>query len=113
MTFTVLQRGRIVGMTSILFEPTDPQGVEIGGTQLAPRTWGTGVNTRVKQLLIDKIFEQGARWIQFRTDERNGRSAAAIRKLGAVDLGVHQDHRVRRDGTRRASRIFRILAPDG
>lgn len=112
VTFTVLHRGRVVGMTTVLFEPTDPEGVEIGGTQLAPPAWGTGVNARAKQLLIGTIFDQGAQWIQFRTDERNARSAAAIQKLGADDLGVHQDHRVRRDGTRRNSRIFRLAAPD-
>jgi len=77
-------------------------------TQLDPRVWGTGVNTEVKDLLFAVIFRHGAQWIQLRTDERNGRSAAAIRKLGARDLGVHQDYLVRRDGTRRRSRIFRL-----
>jgi RimJ/RimL family protein N-acetyltransferase len=54
------------------------------------------------------IFRHGAQWIQLRTDERNGRSAAAIRKLGATDLGVRQDRLVRRDGTQRCSRFFRL-----
>jgi N-acetyltransferase len=107
-TFTVRQDGRVAGMTSVLFDPGDPAGAEFGGTQLDPGVWGTGVNTEVKQLLFEVIFRHGAEWIQLRTDERNGRSAAAIRKLGAADLGVHQDHRVRRDGTRRRSRIFRL-----
>ncbi len=106
-TFTVRQEGRVAGMTSVLFDPGDPAGAEVGGTQLDPGVWGTGVNTEVKRLLFEVIFPHGAEWIQLRTDERNGRSAAAIRKLGAADLGVHQDHRVRRDGTRRRSPIFR------
>jgi N-acetyltransferase len=108
VTFTVRQEGRVVGMTSVLFDPHDPAGAEVGGTQLDPGVWGTGVNTEIKRLLFGVIFRHGAEWIQLRTDERNGRSAAAIRKLGATDLGVHQDHRVRRDGTRRRSRIFRL-----
>ncbi|GAB3196799.1 hypothetical protein GCM10027062_06880 [Nocardioides hungaricus] len=99
---------RIVGMTSVLFDPTDPDGVEVGGTQLDPAVWGTGVNARAKRLLFAAVFAQGAQWVQLRTDERNGRSAAAIRKLGARDLGVHQDHRVRRDGTQRRSLVFRV-----
>ena len=107
-TFTVRQDGRVVGMTSVIFDPGDPAGAEVGGTQLDPGVWGTGVNTEVKRLLFEVIFRHGAEWIQLRTDERNGRSAAAIRKLGAADLGVHQDHRVRRDGTSRRSRIFRL-----
>lgn len=108
VTFTVRQGGRVAGMTSVLFDPDDPAGAEVGGTQLDPDVWGTGVNAEIKRLLFGVLFRHGAEWIQLRTDERNGRSAAAIRKLGAADLGVHQDHRIRRDGTRRRSRIFRL-----
>ena len=107
-TFTVRQDGTVVGMTSVDFDLADPAGVELGGTQFNPAVWGTGVNATVKRLLFDAIFDYGAEWIQLRTDERNGRSAAAIRKLGATDLGVHPDHRIRRDGTRWQSLMFRL-----
>jgi RimJ/RimL family protein N-acetyltransferase len=89
----------------------DPAGAEIGGTLLDPGVWGTGVNTQVKRLLLALIFRHGAQWVQLRTDERNRRSAAAIRKLGATDLGIRQELLVRRDGTRRQSRIFRLDRP--
>jgi RimJ/RimL family protein N-acetyltransferase len=69
------------------------------------------INTAVKRLLLAVIFRHGAQWVQLRTDERNGRSAAAIRKLGASDLGIRQEHLVRRDGTRRNSRMFRLDRP--
>jgi RimJ/RimL family protein N-acetyltransferase len=108
VTFTIRQAGRPVGITSVLFDPRDPAGVEIGGTLLDPEVWGTGVNTDVKRLLLAVIFGHGAEWVQLRTDERNGRSAAAIRKLGATDLGSYPEQFVRRDGTRRRSRIFRL-----
>jgi N-acetyltransferase len=108
VTFTVRQNGTVVGMTSVIFDPADPEGVEVGGTQLDPAVWGTGVNAAVKRLLFDPIFDYGAEWIQLRTDERNGRSAAAIRKLGATDLGIQPDHRIRRDGSRRNSLMFRL-----
>lgn len=108
VTFTVRQRGAVVGMTSVIFDQQDPGGVEVGGTQFNPDVWGTGVNAAVKRLLFDAIFGHGAEWIRLRTDERNGRSAAAIRKLGATDLGVQPDHRIRRDGTRRQSLMFRL-----
>jgi N-acetyltransferase len=110
-TFTVRQGGYAVGITSVLFDPHDPAGAEVGGTLLGPGVWGTGVNTEVKRLLLAVIFRHGARWVQLRTDERNGRSAAAIRKLGATDLGIRQEPLVRRDGTRRQSRIFRLGRP--
>ena len=110
-TFTVRQDGRAVGITSVLFDPHDPAGVEVGGTLLDPDVWGTGVNTEVKRLLLAVIFRHGAQWVRLRTDERNGRSAAAIRKLGATDTGIHEEHLVRRDGTRRRSLIFRLDRP--
>jgi RimJ/RimL family protein N-acetyltransferase len=110
-TFTVRQGGRAVGITSVLLDPHDPAGAEVGGTLLDPGVWGTGVNTEVKRLLLAVIFRHGAQWVQLRTDERNGRSAAAIRKLGATDLGIRQEHFVRRDGTRRRGRIFRLDRP--
>ena len=110
-TFTVRQRGRVVGITSVLFDPDQPKGAEVGGTLLDPNVWGTGLNTQVKRLLLSVIFRHGAEWVQLRTDERNGRSAAAILKLGATELDVRQEHHVRRDGTRRRSRLFRIERP--
>jgi hypothetical protein len=57
------------------------------------------------------LFGNSAQWVQLRTDERNERSAAAIRKLGATDLGTRQENLVRRDGTIRRSRIFRVNRP--
>ncbi|MFE3755682.1 GNAT family N-acetyltransferase [Nocardia tengchongensis] len=108
IVFTIRVAGVIVGTTSVHYDPADPVGVEIGSTMLDQSTWGTGINTRAKHLLIRELFAAGASWIQFRTDERNGRSAAAIRKLGATDLGVRQDRLVRRDGTVRRSRFFRL-----
>ncbi|MEU8896148.1 GNAT family protein [Nocardia sp. NPDC048505] len=106
--FTVRHRGVIAGTTAVLYDPAAPDGVEIGATMFDPAVWGTGVNARTKQLLIPAVFAQGAAWIQLRTDERNARSAAAIRKLGAVELGVRGDRLVRRDGSVRRSRFFRI-----
>jgi hypothetical protein len=52
VTFTIRQGERAVGITSVLFDPHDPAGVEVGGTLLDPEVWGTGVNTDVKRLLL-------------------------------------------------------------
>ncbi|MGW4126236.1 GNAT family N-acetyltransferase [Nocardia sp. NPDC004711] len=111
LTFTVRRARGVVGRTSLIWDPSAPEGVEIGGTQFTPTVWGTGINMRAKALLIGEVFTQGAEWIRFRTDERNLRSAAAIRKLGATDLGVHQDTIIRRDGSARRSRFFRLDPP--
>jgi RimJ/RimL family protein N-acetyltransferase len=110
VTFTIRRDGRVVGTTSVLFDLGDPDGAEVGGTQLDPAVWGTGVDPAVKRLLFGVLFGHGAQWVQLRTDERNHRSAAAIGKLGPADLGLVPDHRVRRDGTVRRSRMFRLDA---
>lgn len=107
LTLTIRRDGQVIGTTSII-DVDDPRGVEIGATQLSPGVWGTGVNRRVKRLLIAALFEAGYEWVQFRTDERNLRSAAAIRGLGAEDLGIRQDTIIRRDGSTRSSAFFRL-----
>jgi RimJ/RimL family protein N-acetyltransferase len=110
-TFTVRLGAAVVGTTSVFQDQSVPEGVEIGATLFDPAVWGTGVNSSAKRMVVRELFEQGAAWILFRTDERNGRSAAAIRKLGATDLGVRQDDLVRRDGSVRRSRFFRLERP--
>ncbi len=110
LTFTIRIDEQVIGTTSII-DVDDPQGVEIGATQLSTGAWGTGVNRRVKRLLIAALFASGCNWVQFRMDERNVRSAAAIRFLGAEDLGIRQDTIIRRDGCTRSSAFFRLHRP--
>jgi RimJ/RimL family protein N-acetyltransferase len=111
LVLTARLAGLVVGTTSVLYDLSAPDGAEIGGTQFNPTVWGSGVNTRSKQLLLRELFRQGALSVQFRTDERNLRSAAAIRKLGATEIGVREHDLQRRDGTWRRSVIFRLPRP--
>lgn len=97
-----------IGTSSFIPNPDDGESIEIGATYLTPSTWGTGVNDRVKRLMIDLAFSSGASWVQFRTDERNARSAAAIAKLGALSTGTRTEDWIRSDGSRRTSRMFRL-----
>lgn len=106
-TWIVLLDGEPVGTTSHLPNP-DPSVVEIGATFMAPDTWGTGLNRRVKALMVDAARRAGAQWIRFRTDERNGRSAAAIRKLGTTGDGTVLEDIIRADGSQRTSLLFRL-----
>ncbi|MCL7458316.1 GNAT family protein [Micromonospora echinofusca] len=107
-TWVIEVAGDVVGTRSFLLDPDDDAGVEIGSTYLSPRLWGSGVNRRTKQLMASAAFDDGAASVQFRTDERNLRSAAAILKLGAVELPAREDRWIRTDGTRRVSRFFRL-----
>lgn len=105
----------LVGTSSYLFDAAEPDGIEIGATLLSPSAWGTGINATAKALMIGAAFAAGAHWVQLRTDERNGRSAAAIMKIpGAVELPARRERNITRpDGSVRTSRVFRIPGPDG
>ncbi|MBX3067917.1 MAG: GNAT family N-acetyltransferase [Cryobacterium sp.] len=105
-TFVIRKSNEVVGMTSVIKVLDDTEALEIGATQLSKVVWGTGLNLIVKQLLIGAIFIAGTSTVKFRTDERNERSAAALRKLGAKELGTFQDSLVRRDGSSRKSIHF-------
>jgi RimJ/RimL family protein N-acetyltransferase len=86
--------GRVIGMTRFLSlrtrpQQTTPYALEIGGTWLASSAQRTGVNTETKYLLLQFAFEE---WrvarVDFKTDDRNERSKAAILRIGASFEGV-------------------------
>lgn len=110
--FAVLQLAgdRLVGSTRYMEVQAASKGVEIGWTWYAPDTWGTVVNPEAKYLLLQHAFEQwGAIRVQLKTDLKNVRSQAAIRKLGARYEGILRSHRIRRDGTIRDTVMFSII----
>jgi RimJ/RimL family protein N-acetyltransferase len=110
--FTVVLRDsrRIIGSTRYLDVRPAHRGVEIGWTWYAPDTWATLVNPEAKYLLLRHAFETwGAIRVAFKTDGRNVRSQAAIRKLGAQAEGIHRSHRIRPDGTVRDTVWFSII----
>jgi RimJ/RimL family protein N-acetyltransferase len=99
----------VVGMTNYI-QPDFPRGVtEIGGTYIAPRVRGTGYNDVMKQLMIDHAFALGFRRIEFRVDERNRRSRAAVLKLGAIHEGTLRAERITWTGHIRNTCIFGLL----
>lgn len=108
--FAVLTAGgEVVGTTSY-WDVSPAEGrVEIGATWLRRSSWGTGVNTEAKFLLLCHAFEGlCCTTVVLRTDERNLRSRGAIEKLGArLDRAVPRDMR-RPDGTWRTSLYYSI-----
>jgi RimJ/RimL family protein N-acetyltransferase len=80
------------------------------GTMLMPAFWGGAANPEGKLLLMTRAFEVlGATRVQFKVDERNARSQAAMVKLGAVREGVLRKYQRRPDGYQRDSVIFSVL----
>jgi len=110
--FALILDGRIVGMSGYLNIAEERQTLEIGGTYLQPDQRGTGLNRRIKHLLIPRAFSSGFRRIEFRIDVRNGRSMAAVEKIGGVREGVMRQERVTWNGHVRDTALYSILAEE-
>lgn len=107
--FAVLEAEVLVGMTGYLNIAEAHAALEIGATYLHPRVRGTGLNGRIKTLMIDHAFACGFDRIEIRVDTRNARSLAAIAKLGAVHEGVLRRNMITWTGHVRDTAIFSIL----
>lgn len=110
--FAACQGTRVVGTTAYLRPDVCDGVLELGGTYIAPSVRGTGYNGRMKRLLIDHAFACGFRRIEFRVDERNQRSQAAVLKLGARREGLLRQDRITWTGHLRSTCIFGLLRED-
>jgi RimJ/RimL family protein N-acetyltransferase len=108
-TFVLFEGDELVGMSSFLGIDEGRQTLEIGGTYYRPRFRGTGFNRRIKDMMLARAFDCGFRRIEFRVDQRNARSQAAVKKLGAVREGVMRADRITWTGHVRDTVLFAIL----
>ena len=110
MPYAILDGDRLVGMTAWLRPDWSAQTVEIGNSYIHPDARGTGFNGRLKRLMIEHAFAVGIRRIEFRIDERNKRSQAAVAKLGATKDGVLRSERITWTGYERDTGLWSLLA---
>lgn len=110
--FSILADGVLVGVSAFIGVDSDRGVLEIGNTYYVPRIRGTGLNHRVKALMIGRAIHCGFRRIEFRVDSRNRRSQAAMTKLGAVREGVIRAERITWTGHVRDTVLFSILADE-
>jgi RimJ/RimL family protein N-acetyltransferase len=108
--FAILLEGKLIGMSAYLGIDAERGVLEIGNTYYVPHLRGTGLNRRVKDLMIGRAIACGFRRIEFRVDSRNARSQAAMAKLGAVREGVIRAERITWTGHVRDTVLFSILA---
>lgn len=108
--FAVLLGEQLVGMSCFIGIEPERGVLEIGNTYYVPALRGTGLNRRVKDLMLKRAFGQGFRRVEFRVDSRNARSQAAMAKLGAVREGVIRAERITWTGHVRDTILFSILA---
>ena len=108
-TFVLFESDELAGMSSYLGIDESRQTLEIGATYYRPHLRGTGLNRRVKDMMIGRAFDTGFRRIEFRVDRRNLRSQVAVTKLGAVREGILRADRITWNGHVRDTVLFAIL----
>jgi RimJ/RimL family protein N-acetyltransferase len=107
--FAIFDNGALAGISGYLNLDPASGVAEIGGTYMTPAVRGSGLNTRIKPLLIARAFACGFQRIEFRIDARNGRSLRAVEKLGAVREGVLRHQRITWTGYIRDTVVLSIL----
>lgn len=110
MPYAVFDGARLIGMTAWLRPDWSAQTVEIGNSYIHPDARGTGVNGRLKKLMIDHAFGVGIRRIEFRIDERNKRSQAAVAKIGCFKEATLRSERITWTGHVRDTALWSLLA---
>lgn len=110
--FAILNGEQIAGMSAYLGMEPERGVLEIGNTYYVPHLRGTGFNGRIKDLMIGRAIGCGYRRIEFRVDARNGRSQAAMSKIGGVREGVMRQDRITWTGHVRDTVLFSILADE-
>jgi len=107
------QLNKYVGSTrfydiQLAFETT-----QLGYTWYSKKVWGTGLNQHCKYLLLQFAFDKmNFKRVEFRADNDNKRSIAAMQKIGCTVEGILRSHLPRPDGTRRDSIVLSITKED-
>lgn len=112
MPYAIFGGDTLVGMTAWLRPDWSAETVEIGNSYLHPNARGTGFNGRLKRLMIDHAFAAGIRRIEFRIDERNKRSQAAVAKLGCTKEATLRSERITWTGHVRDTALWSLLAAE-
>jgi RimJ/RimL family protein N-acetyltransferase len=109
IVFDKLQN-KYVGSTRFYDIQLNNRSTQFGYTWYSESTWGTGLNEHCKLLLLEFAFETiGFERVEFRADNRNKRSIAAMKKIGCTVEGVLRNHLPTSDGTRRDSIVLSML----
>jgi len=84
--------------------------LQLGYTWYGKAFQGTGLNKHCKYLLLTFAFETlGMERVEFRADNQNVRSIAALKSIGCTVEGVLRSHMPNQTGGRRNSIVLSIL----
>jgi RimJ/RimL family protein N-acetyltransferase len=99
-----------VGCTRFYDIQLNFQTTQLGYTWYSKKCWGTKLNANCKYLLLQFAFDQMAfERVEFRADNNNKRSIAAMQKMGCTIEGVLRNHLPKPNGSRRDSIVLSIL----
>ncbi|MCY7291956.1 MAG: GNAT family N-acetyltransferase [Ferruginibacter sp.] len=86
------------------------KSLQLGYTWYGKAFQGTGLNKNCKLLLLQFAFEElGMERVEFRADNNNEKSKAAMKSIGCIEEGVLRSHMPYSSGVRRDSIILSIL----
>lgn len=104
------QSGQYAGSTRFYDIQIKNDTLQLGYTWYGKDFRGTGLNKHCKFLLLQLAFETfGAERVEFRADNRNQRSIAAMKSIGCTVEGVIRSYMPLREGLRRDAIILSIL----
>lgn len=102
-----------VGCTRFYDIQLNFQTTQVGYTWYSKKCWGTKLNENCKFLLLQFAFDQmGFERVEFRADNNNKRSIAAMQKIGCTVEGVLRNHLPMPNGKRRDSIVLSIVKED-
>ncbi len=104
------ERGQYAGCTRFYDIQLPYKTVQLGYTWYGKAFQRTGVNRHCKYLLLSFAFEDmGMERVEFRADNNNAKSIAAMKAIGCMVEGVLRSHTPNCHGTRRDSIVLSIL----
>lgn len=104
------QVNRYAGCTRFYDIQVDMGMLQLGYTWYGTAYHGTGLNRNCKFLLLKLAFDQlGFERVEFRADNDNVRSIAAMKSIGCVVEGVLRSNMPKRPAGRRDSIVLSIL----
>ncbi|CAN5274477.1 GNAT family protein [soil metagenome] len=86
------------------------QTLQLGYTWYGNKFHGSGLNKHCKYLLLSFAFENvGMERVEFRADNNNERSIAAMKSIGCKVDGILRNNMPKREGGRRDSIVLSVL----
>lgn len=104
------QQNKYAGSTRFYDIQLANKSLQLGFTWYGKQFQGTGLNKHCKYLILDFAFDNlQMERVEFRADNNNEKSVAAMKSIGCVVEGVLRSNALKSDGTRRDSIVLSIL----